>query len=98
MNFLNMCLIVGVAFSPPLGALAQSNSANDHASEVKYCNALAAKYSQTHAAQQAPNVGVDEAAGDCNSGTVEAAIPTLEQALRDARVELPPRIGQAQAR
>jgi hypothetical protein len=81
----------------PLCAAAQTDSANDHASDVKYCNALAAKYQQTHAAQQAPAVGVDAAIDSCNSAKVESAIATLEKALRDARVDLPPHNGQAQS-
>ena len=74
----------------PVATWAQSNDA-------KYCQALADRYQryvgQNEAKRRAqnPDATMDNAIAQCKSGNTAAAIPVLEKALQDAKVELPPR-------
>ena len=85
-----MRILLSVALLLPTAALVQSGDA-------AYCSALAAKYrhyiGQDEAAHRArnPSATVNNAIGDCNSGKTASAIPVLEKALQDAKIELPPR-------
>jgi hypothetical protein len=73
----------------PTGALAQSADTN-------YCNALSATYEKyvnnpTGGRGNSPaNVRISDAQSQCVSNPA-AGIPVLERALKDARVNLPPR-------
>jgi hypothetical protein len=72
-----------------LGAQAQS-------ADTQYCQALGSKYDRyvnnpsMGRGSQPPNGRIDEAKSQCG-GNPSYAIPILEQALKDARVDLPPR-------
>ncbi len=77
-------VIAGLALSAPLAAFAQS-------ADAKYCNALIDKYRNTVAKTADPAAEVPVAISKCQSGDTAAGIPVLEKALRDAKVELPPR-------
>ena len=74
----------------PAAALAQSNDAT-------YCSALADKYqryvgqNETRRGARNPDAAVNNAIADCTSGKAASAIPVLQKALQDAKVELPPR-------
>jgi hypothetical protein len=59
-------------------------------SDVKYCHALASKYSAGHPIMQSPNVAVDEAALGCDNDTA-TSIATLTKAMKDEKINLPPR-------
>jgi hypothetical protein len=83
---------VALAFAivVPAAAFAQSSDAN-------YCAALTQSYQRyvgqneaKHRAQN-PDATVNNAIAQCGSGNAASAIPVLEKALRDAKVELPPR-------
>jgi hypothetical protein len=76
-------LIGGAVLVLPFAASAQMNDAG-------YCQALSKAYRNT-AVSSAPNTVVPVAMSKCESSDVASAIPVLEQALRNARVNLPPR-------
>jgi hypothetical protein len=74
----------------PAAAWAQQST------DAAYCSALAQKY-QRYVAQsttapraQNPDARMNNAVAQCSSGKVAEAIPVLEKALRDAKVDLPP--------
>ncbi|MDP1966213.1 MAG: OmpA family protein [Reyranella sp.] len=64
----------------------QMASTND----VAYCRALAASWRKTSTASPAQGP-VPEAIAQCDAGNTAAGIPVLEKALRDSKVQLPPR-------
>jgi len=74
----------------PAAAVAQSTDAT-------YCAALGDKYQryvgQNDAKRRAqnPDATINTAIAQCGSGQAASAIPVLEKALRDAKVDLPPR-------
>jgi hypothetical protein len=84
-----MRIFLSLAFLLPTAALAQSGDA-------AYCSALAEKYQhyvgQNDAAHRAQNpmASINNAISDCTSGKAASAIPVLEKALQDAKVDLPP--------
>lgn len=71
--------------------------AKDNSPEGRYCNALverfynyvASPYDYQFRRRYTATVGV--AAAQCEQGQYASAIPTLEQALTNAKVALPPR-------
>jgi len=85
-----MRILLSLAFLLPTAALAQKGDA-------AYCSALAGKYQryigQDEAAHRArnPMATINNAISDCSSGKAASAIPVLEKALQDAKIELPPR-------
>ncbi len=85
-------VVLGVSFIIllPVAALAQS------ASDATYCQALSAKYQRyvgdndiKHRGLM-PDASVDTAIARCQSDAA-SSIPVLEKALKDAKVDLPPR-------
>ncbi|HTR84787.1 MAG TPA: hypothetical protein VMI56_09925 [Reyranella sp.] len=77
-------LIVGVSFALPVSAFAQSS----------YCDALSHQYqkyvgSQNDRRPQGTPPDVATAMSKCSSDSA-SAIPVLEQALKNAKVDLPP--------
>ncbi len=90
MKALTKTLLVWASIGLPLTAFAQS-------ADVKYCAALADKYNdfvgQDDLGKGKTNnpVRVDVAIEKCKSGDV-SGIQMLEQALKNARVTLPPRL------
>ena len=89
MKTFQICLIAG---GLALGTLVQTAGAATKASpaDVKYCHALASKYSAGHPIMQSPNVAVDEAALRCDTDTA-TSIATLTKAMKDEKINLPPR-------
>jgi hypothetical protein len=73
------CLALGLPFT----AFAQS-------ADAKYCQALADVYRKTVAHDTTPNAEVPTAVAKCQAGDT-SGIPVIEKALKDAKVELPPR-------
>jgi hypothetical protein len=80
-----VCAVVGL----PVSAWAQP-------SDVTYCSALVQKYERyvgdngdAHRSQRR-DAKIDSAITQCPSNSA-SAIPVLEQALRNAKVDLPPR-------
>jgi hypothetical protein len=77
-------------------ALAANLPASAQSGDVAYCQALAQKYQRYVGDSDARRKGqmrdskLDAAIAQCSSNSA-AAIPVLEQALRDAKVELPSR-------
>lgn len=69
----------------PIAAAAQSQS------DAGYCSALSETYRNTIPKTGTPTASVPVAMAQCAAGNTTAGIPVLEQALRDARVTLPPR-------
>jgi hypothetical protein len=83
-------LAAALAVSMPMVASAQ-------ASDAVYCKALGEKY-QTYVSNmqsgrspmpESPDVRI--AMDQCKTGNTAAGIPVLEQKLRNAKVDLPPR-------
>ena len=84
----------------PFGVLISIGASAQPMSDAAYCLALSEKYETLVAPRwmgQSPiNDTVDGrmAVAECKAGNTAAAIPVLEQKLRNARIDLPPR-GQA---
>jgi len=82
-------LFAAFALAVPSTAFAQSGSAG-------YCQALAAKYQRyvasndRHYRTSTPDANVSNAMASCETNDARA-IPVLEQALRAAHLDLPPR-------
>ena len=76
-----------------LPAVAWAQSSTD----ASYCSALAQKYQryigQNDAKRRAqnPDATMNNAIAECSTGKAAHAIPVLEKALQDAKVDLPPR-------
>jgi hypothetical protein len=83
-------LVPAVAALMPFGVSAQTSDAN-------YCRALSQKYEAYISSKtmgRTPGQGTVDgsvAIEQCKAGNTAAGIPVLEQKLRDARVDLPPR-------
>ena len=81
----------------PLAVLISTAASAQPMSDAAYCLALSEKYETLIAPRsmgQSPiNDTVDGrvAVEQCKAGNTAAAIPVLEQRLRNARIELPPR-------
>jgi hypothetical protein len=84
------CAGAALAMAVPLPAFAQGN-------EAAYCKALGDK-NQTYVSNmqsgrspmpESPDVRI--AIDQCSKGNTAAGIPVLEQKLRNAKVDLPPR-------
>ena len=88
MRPISLTCILLLAAAGSLPAEAQSN-------DTAYCSALAQKYQQyvgDNAAQhrgQQRDSSIDTAIAQCSTNSA-AAIPVLERALQNAKVELPP--------
>ena len=82
-------LMAGLSIALPLTAYAQSN-------DVKYCQALLAKYdtlivkSSGHSPRRGDSAA-EVAASKCREGD-PAGIPGLQKALQGAKIDLPPRM------
>jgi hypothetical protein len=93
MKILNTCSIVCVSLALPVLAFAQT--ADTKASDAKYCAALTDKY-MTYVAgagsskREDQNIGARLAVDKCKAGDT-SGIPVLEKALKDAKLDLPPR-------
>jgi hypothetical protein len=81
-------LLAAVVFALPTAAFSQS-------SDVKYCGALVAKYDSflnqdPRRGEQPQGAAGRAAAAKCKAGDT-SGIPDLEKALKDAKLDLPPR-------
>lgn len=93
MTTLKFCSIAIVALGLPLAASAQQPNlatAGSRADDVTYCHRLANRYSVGHPIMQTPNVGIDTALNECDSHPRDS-IATLEKAMTDEKIALPPR-------
>jgi hypothetical protein len=79
-KFLAGCMTVAL----PFAAAAQANDAG-------YCSALSNTYRHTAPKGAVPTVSIPVAMAQCAAGNTAGGIPVLEQALRNAKVTLPPR-------
>lgn len=78
-----------IALGLPVAAFAQS-------SDAQYCSALSAKYEKyldmnSRTGRQPQSLDAKVAVEKCKAGDSASAIPVLEKALNDAKIELPPR-------
>jgi hypothetical protein len=81
-------LLAIVAFSLPTAAFAQS-------SDAKYCAALVSKYTafldqSQKRGEQPQSLEAKAAVEKCKAGDM-SGIPAIEKALKDAKLDLPPR-------
>lgn len=85
MRTLGICLIASMALAPFV-AFGQSTDA-------QYCQALVKAYTGGGNARGSlqPDNAIAVAIAQCQEGKPAPAIPVLEQALKDAKVTLPPR-------
>jgi hypothetical protein len=88
MNTLTKALLAATLFSLPVGAFAQS-------SDAAYCKALVAKYEQyldmsSKKGEQPQNLTAKAGVEKCKAGDA-SGIPAIEKALKDAKLDLPPR-------
>ena len=83
-------LVAAAVFLAPAMVCAQ-------AGDAAYCKALSEKYEtylanmSTGRSPQPDSVGGRVAMEQCKAGNTVAAIPIVEQKLRNARIDLPPR-------
>ena len=89
MNGSIKCLISALAVSLPSATSAQSTDA-------KYCSDLSEKYERylsmnASRGGQPQSLDAKVAVQKCASGDTAYAIPILEKALKNARLDLPPR-------
>lgn len=85
MTTTKLCLIAGLALALPGAAIAQTKP--DLAS-VEYCNQLASKYSGQRHLLEAMTAGEAVAVARCKTDPNDS-IATLEQAMRNAKIDLP---------
>lgn len=83
-----LCAAMLAATLSPMAAFAQS-------ADASYCEALATKYERyldmtSKRGQQPQSLDTRVAAEKCKAGDT-SGIPVLEQALKNARIDLPPR-------
>jgi hypothetical protein len=90
MKIQSICLITGLALAAAMPASAQSNDA-------AYCNALIGEYQHyLGGSGSGKHTDIDQnatarvAINKCKAGDF-SGIPVLEQELRNAKLELPPR-------
>jgi hypothetical protein len=89
MKNLTWSLMVGASLVLPFAAFAQQSA------DTQYCLALGAQYDRyvnnpdMGRGSTPPNAGIGEAKTQCASNPA-AGISTLERALKDAKVALPP--------
>jgi hypothetical protein len=87
-RFMTCAIVCAIVALPVSAGAAESDAA--------YCAALAQKYQRYVSAGessrrgQQPDANVETAIGRCRSDSA-SAIPVLEQALRNARIDLPTR-------
>ena len=89
MNVSMKLLVTALALSLPVVAFAQS-------SDTKYCSDLSDKYTRylnmgSKKGEQPQSLESKASVGKCGAGDAAASIPVLEKALKDARLDLPPR-------
>lgn len=77
-------MVVCASVAMPLFAYAQAPA------DVAYCNQLSQTYRSTAQLNSTPDATVPAAMSKCATAPGEA-IPTIEKALKDAKVELPKR-------
>ena len=93
MKILNTCSIVCVSLALPVLAFAQTAATT--ASDAKYCAALSDKYATYvggagSGKREDQNIDARLAVDKCKAGDT-SGIPALEKALKDAKLDLPPR-------
>lgn len=89
MNTFVKWLVPTLAFALPLAASAQSTDA-------KYCSDLSEKYERylnmnSKRGAQPQSLDAKVAVGKCKGTETAVSIPVLEKALKDAKLDLPPR-------
>lgn len=91
-------LFAPLAFLATAGlSLVLSQTVSAQANDRQYCDALIQMYrtyisDPNQGRQQRPtDVGPEVAISKCQTGDTAAGIPVLERALRDGRINLPPR-------
>jgi hypothetical protein len=83
MRLIHTSLFCALGLALPLGAFAQSG-------DVAYCKALSAKYEEYVGKGATPSGAIADARAQCAAGNT-AGIPVLEKALKDNKINLPPR-------
>ena len=89
MNAFVKWLVPALAFALPLAASAQSTDA-------KYCSDLSEKYERylnmsSKRGAQPQSLDAKVAVGKCKADEAAVSIPVLEKALKNAKLDLPPR-------
>jgi hypothetical protein len=84
-------LLVCSTIALPLAAAALPLAAAAQSADAGYCEALSNTYRNVVPKTGNPTAAAPVAMAKCAAGDTAAGIPVLEQALRDARVTLPPR-------
>jgi hypothetical protein len=85
MNTTKLCLVAGLALALPGAAIAQTKP--DLAS-VEYCTQLASKYSAQRHPFEAMTAAEAVAVAKCKTNP-DDSIATLEQAMTNAKIDLP---------
>jgi len=91
MTGMTKLLIVCSTIALPLAVAALPLAAAAQSTDAGYCEALSDTYRNTVPKTASPTASVPIAMAKCAAGDAADGIPVLEQALRDARVTLPPR-------
>ena len=96
MKIVKLCLMVSLAFGPPLAAAAQQDAAKATPSDIQYCHALSRAYSYMWSSNEGMPVAEAFALGQCDTDT-QKTIAKLEKRMKDQKIELPPRHDLAQS-
>src|SRR5579862_5035418 len=86
-------MLVGIAFALTMTPVAFAQTGGD----AGYCSALANKYNTyvetrgSRGARQGVSADIATAMSQCQTSNATSAIPVLERALRDAKIDLPSR-------
>src|SRR5262249_24253974 len=97
MKVISLCWIAGLTLALPMAGAAQQRAQQEtSASDLRYCHALSHAYSSMWSNNAGMPVGEAFTLGQCDSDT-QKTIATLEQRMKDQKIELPPRQGLAQA-
>jgi hypothetical protein len=87
-KILSVCALIATIFLTPFQASAQGG-------DSAYCSALSQKYQQfldaeTRGGRQPQSLDARAAIEKCKAGDM-TGIPVIEKALKDAKIDLPPR-------
>jgi hypothetical protein len=92
MKFVQACLVTGLVFGIPAVTSAQQIKASP--SDIVYCNALGKAYSSMFPAMEAMPASDAVTMNRCDTHT-RVSIVTLEDKLKNKKIELPPHVGVA---
>ena len=92
MKFAQACLVTGLVIGIPCVGFAQQSKGSP--SDIKYCDALSKAYSSLFPAMEAMPASDAVTMNRCDTHP-RVSIVTLEDKLKNKKIELPPHVGVA---